>query len=170
MARVALEILIIMVEYGKIEDGYLRIREIEPIITRQQNADGTITEVVLTVEEQVALLPTGWKPVDPMDENSMQSNDPDYIVVAVPYDNGDRISYRYEKRFDYQRIKQQVAELKRALADSDYKVMKCYEATMLGHPLPYDIDEVHAQRQAMRDKINELEPLLPQIPSKVITL
>ena len=36
--------------------------------------------------------------------------------------------------------------------------------------MPYDIEEVHAERQAMRDKINELEPLLPQIAPKVITL
>ena len=146
-----------MAEYGKIEDGYLRIRKIEPIINRKRNADGTITEVTLSVEEQVAQLPTGWKPVDPMDENSMQSNDPDYIVVALPYDNGDRISYRYEQRFDYQRIKQQVTELKQALADSDYKVMKCYEATMLGHPLPYDVAALHEERQAVRDRINALD-------------
>lgn len=149
-----------MVEYGKIEDGYLRIREIEPIINRKQNADGTITEVVLSVEEQVALLPTGWKPVDTMDENSMQSNDPDYIVVAVPYDNGDRISYRYEKRFDYQRIKQQVAELKQALADSDYKITKCYEASLLGQELPYDVASLHIERQNQRNQINELKLLL----------
>lgn len=146
-----------MAEYGKIEDGYLRIRKIEPIINRKRNADGTITEVTLSVEEQVAQLPTGWKPVDPMDENSMQSNDPDYIVVAVPYDNGDRISYRYEKRFYYQRIKQQVAELKQALADSDYKVIKCYEAALIGGEMPYDAAAVCAERQAVRNRINELE-------------
>lgn len=160
MDCVTLEILIIMAEYGIIEDGYLRIRDIEPIINRQQNADGTITETTLSVEEQVAQLPTGWKPVEPIDENSMRSNDPEYIVVPVPYDNGDRISYRYEPKFDSQRLKREIQGLKDSLAASDYKVAKCYEASLMKQALPYDITSLHTERQQVRDKINELEALL----------
>lgn len=160
MARVTLEILIIMTEYGIIEDGYLRIKELKPIISRQQNADGTITEITLSVEEQVAQLPTGWKPVVPIDENSMRSNDPDFIVVAEPYDDGGHISYRYETKFDTQKVRTQIRELKENLASTDYRVTKCYEATLLNQPLPYDIAFLHTERQQLRDKINELEALI----------
>lgn len=146
-----------MVEYGIIEDGYLRIREIKPIKSRQQNADGTTTEVTLSVEEQIAQLPTGWKPVEPIDEDSMRSDNPDNIVVPVPYDNGDRISYRYEVKFDIQKVRNKIQQLKDSLAASDYQVTKCYEASLTNLPLPYDITALHAERQLIRDQINELE-------------
>lgn len=146
-----------MIEYGIIEDGYLRIREIKPIKSRQQNADGTTTEVTLSVEEQIAQLPTGWKPVEPIDEDSMRSDNPDNIVVPVPYDNGDRISYRYEVKFDTQKVRNKIQQLKDSLAASDYQVTKCYEASLTNLPLPYDITALHAERQLIRDQINELE-------------
>lgn len=146
-----------MIEYGIIEDGYLRIREIKPIKSRQQNADGTTTEVTLSVEEQIAQLPTGWKPVEPIDEDSMRSDNPDNIVVPVPYDNGDRISYRYEVKFDTQKVRNKIQQLKDCLAASDYQVTKCYEASLNNLPLPYDIAALHAERQLIRDQINELE-------------
>lgn len=34
------------------------------------------------------------------------------------------------------------------------------EASLLGTELPYDIAELHAQRQAERDEINQLENML----------
>lgn len=146
-----------MADYGIIEDGYLRIREIVPRTNRQQNADGTITETTLSIEEQVDLLPTGWKPVEPIDENSMQSDNPDNIIVPVPYDNGDRISYRYDVKFDTQKVRNKIQQLKDCLAASDYQVTKCYEASLTNLPLPYDIAALHAERQLIRDQINELE-------------
>ena len=152
------------------EGKYLRSRLIVPIQRVWIDDEGKQQEETVTVEQQVAKLSEAWKPVDAISPEALVSEDEDYIIVPVPYDHGERIAYRYEKRYDYQRIKQQVADLKQALTDSDYKVMKCYEASMLGQPMPYDIEEVHAERQAMRDKINELEPLLPQIAPKVITL
>lgn len=152
------------------EGKYLRSRLIVPIQRMWIDGDGNQHEEIVSVEQQIAELSEAWKPVDEISPEALVSNDENYIIVPVPYDHGERIAYRYEKRYDYQRIKQQVADLKQALSDSDYKVMKCYEASMLGQPMPYDIEEVHAERQAMRDKINELEPLLPQNAVKVITL
>ena len=157
-------------EYGYMEGKYLRSRLIVPIQRMWIDGDGNQHEEIVSVERQIAELSEAWKPVDEISPEALVSNDENYIIVPVPYDHGERIAYRYEKRYDYQRIKQQVADLKQALADTDYKVMKCYEASMLGQPMPYDIEEVHAERQAMRDKINELEPLLPQNTEKVITL
>ena len=162
------------------EGKYLRSRLIKPITRTWVDGDGVQHTETVSVEQQIAALSEEWKPVDAISPEALVSEDENYIIVPVPYDHGERIAYRYEKRYDYQRIKQQVADLKQAkqqvadlkqaLSDSDYKVMKCYEASMLGQPLPYDIDAVHSERQAMRDKINELEPLLPQNTEKVITL
>ena len=81
-------------------------------------------------------------------------------MVPVPYDNGDRISYRYETKFDTQKVKTQIRELKDNLAATDYRVTKCYEASLLNQPLPYDISALHTERQQVRDKINELEALI----------
>lgn len=36
----------------------------------------------------------------------------------------------------------------------DWKVAKCQEYSLAGLELPYDIAELHAQRQAVRDRIN----------------
>ena len=55
-------------------------------------------------------------------------------------------------------IKQQrIAELKGQLNSTDYKIIKCSECSLAGIELPYDIVELHAERQALRDEINELE-------------
>ena len=52
---------------------------------------------------------------------------------------------------------EQIAELKAQLSATDYKIIKCSEYQLTGQDLPYDIAELHAQRQALRDQINELE-------------
>ena len=55
-------------------------------------------------------------------------------------------------------IKQaRIAELKAQLDGTDYKIIKCSECSLAGIELPYDIAKLHAERQALRDEINELE-------------
>ena len=39
----------------------------------------------------------------------------------------------------------------------DWKIIKCYEASLEGHELPYDITELMEARQAVRDEINALQ-------------
>ena len=51
----------------------------------------------------------------------------------------------------------EVEELKMQLAESDYKVIKIAECVACGLPLPYDAEALHSERQALRDRINELE-------------
>ena len=50
-----------------------------------------------------------------------------------------------------------IESLKSELQDSDYKVIKCAEALTIGAEMPYDVESLHKERQALRDKINELE-------------
>ena len=51
----------------------------------------------------------------------------------------------------------EIERLKSELQASDYKVIKCAEAMAVGAEMPYDVASLHKVRQALRDKINELE-------------
>ena len=51
----------------------------------------------------------------------------------------------------------EIERLKSELQESDYKVIKCAEAMTVGEEMPYDVASLHTVRQALRDKINELE-------------
>lgn len=53
-----------------------------------------------------------------------------------------------------------IESLKSELQDSDYKVIKCAEALTIGAEMPYDVESLHKERQALRDKINKLEEQL----------
>lgn len=146
------------IEYGYIDDyGCLRSRFLLPISETVRNEDGTTDIVEVSVEQQLARLSGTWKPVDHVDEARMVSEDPDFVIVLSPYDAGDRIAYNYLSKFDRKGVMRRIQALKDKLSSTDYKIMKCYEATMLKEALPYDVSELHIQRQTWRDDINELE-------------
>lgn len=52
---------------------------------------------------------------------------------------------------------EQIISLKAELSATDYKIIKCSEAQLIGEELPYDVFTLHAERQAIRDQINQLE-------------
>lgn len=124
-----------MKEYGYIEGGYLRSRFVE--------------------DEEIAKLDKIYKPVEAIDESRLKQ-EKEVVIVPVPYDAGDRIAYSYVERPNIGGIKQEIKRLKQTLTETDYKVLKCYEASLIGGTMPYDINSVHTERQALRDKINEL--------------
>jgi len=47
--------------------------------------------------------------------------------------------------------------LKTLLEQSDYKIIKCYEASLLEEEMPYNLQELLAQRKVWREQINALE-------------
>jgi hypothetical protein len=51
----------------------------------------------------------------------------------------------------------QLSYLKNLLQETDYKIIKCYEAFMRQQPLPYNLEELSTQRDAWRAEINQLE-------------
>lgn len=51
----------------------------------------------------------------------------------------------------------EIEALKGELASTDYKIIKCMEAYLCGEELPYDIAALHAERNAKREEINNLE-------------
>lgn len=150
-----------MEEFGYInEEGYLVSKFLEPLEVKYRDDDGTIKSKILSISDQLQEMDDYWKPVDRIDDNLMIPDDPDYVIIPMPYDAGNRIAYRYEKRFDIQKVRSEIRELKGRLSKGDYKIVKCYEASLLGNPLPYDISKLHTERQAQRDRINELETKL----------
>ncbi len=47
--------------------------------------------------------------------------------------------------------------LKAELQQDDYKIIKCMECALAGESSPYDITALHAQRQALRERIGLLD-------------
>lgn len=148
------------IEYGYMEGGTLVSRFFEEQRIYTNDKDGKQRLKVITVEEQVAALSEEWKPVERISDFMLESTNPYEVVIPVPYDAGTHIAYDYQKRFDVQQVKTEIQGLKDALTSSDYKVSKCYEASLLGHILPYDIEFLHEERQAQRNQINYLEGVL----------
>lgn len=56
-----------------------------------------------------------------------------------------------------EKTQQEIWELKAKLSETDYKILKCSEASLKGEEMPYDLDAVVAERDGWRAQINELE-------------
>lgn len=149
-----------MKEYGYMEGGYLRSQFIEPKVQKYVDADGIEHSKVITEDEQISELSPEWKPVDEIDHDKICNPNDGYVVVPIPYDCGDRIAYRYETKRDLLKIRKEIQKLKNSLGDSDFKIMKCYEASLIGETMPYDFNTLHRERQETRKRINDLENLL----------
>lgn len=132
-----------MAKYGYIENGFLRAREVE--------------------QGQVQNLSSDWKPVDDIDESKTISDDDNYTIRLVPYDNGNRISFNYEKVVNTTKIQGEIDAIKAELSETDYQVIKCYEASLVGEELPYDIKALHEDRNEKRAQINALETNLTNL-------
>lgn len=148
-----------MIEYGFMDEGgYLRVKALETIFLKSPNSEtGKLETKVITVEDQIKDLPPGWKPLERIDDDKIRKADDGYIVKAIPYDTGETISYHYEVVPDLQAMRRRIEDLKATLADSDYQIIKCYEASLIGAPMPYDVTELHNSRQEIRDEINRVE-------------
>jgi uncharacterized coiled-coil DUF342 family protein len=57
-------------------------------------------------------------------------------------------------------INTQIKDLEEQIASTDYQVIKCYEYSLAGLELPYDIQELHNSREAIREQIRKLEAQL----------
>lgn len=72
-----------------------------------------------------------------------------------------------EKQKEIQELEQKIRNLEADLSSTaseigDWKIAKCMEYQSLGLEIPYDLQELHEQRQAVRDKIGELEKQLEE--------
>ena len=74
----------------------------------------------------------------------------EYVVVEIDCPQPTAEELRDRRYMEIERLKSELQE-------SDYKVIKCAEALTIGAEMPYDEESLHNERQALRDKINELE-------------
>ena len=68
-----------------------------------------------------------------------------------------------ERQMKQDEVRAQILLLKNQLESSDYKIIKEYEYAVLGKQTDYDLEELHEQRQALRDAINEREAELAKL-------
>lgn len=98
--------------------------------------------------------------------------------VEVPYDGevpvgyserfiysneNDKVYRRVELFVDLYYVRDEIKRIKKELTDTDYIIIKSYEAELLGEEQPYDkeyIKEVATNRAEMRNQINQLEAIL----------
>ena len=64
-----------------------------------------------------------------------------------------------QKKENEENAKIEIEKLKQELNNTDYKIIKCSEYQLAGLKIPYYITELHANRQMLRDRINELQEL-----------
>ena len=74
----------------------------------------------------------------------------EYVLVEIDYKQPTADELMQMRYMEIERLKSELQE-------SDYKVIKCAEAICLNAELPYNMTALHKERQALRDKINELE-------------
>lgn len=58
---------------------------------------------------------------------------------------------------DKEEIIKKINELLIKLGDTDYQIIKCYEAQLLNEDMPYNLQELLSQRKAWREEINNLQ-------------
>lgn len=63
-----------------------------------------------------------------------------------------------ERQNKESQIQTLISQLQAPTSDiGDWKIVKCYEAKLQNKEMPYDLDTLLAQRQAVRDEINRLQ-------------
>lgn len=146
---------------GKFINGQIQYRVLEDDIREFRQPNGTIIKMTISAEAQFEeLKKSGWKIVELIDETQLDNEQEFYSTLVEPIDKGDTIGFNYHKRFDKRLVRNEIERLKNNLASTDYKVIKCYEASLLSQELPYDIENVHKERQDIRDRINDLEMMI----------
>ena len=81
----------------------------------------------------------------------------EYKKVLFNTQESDAEEYKISIDEQQANIQMEIERIKSELQESDYKVIKCAEALTIGAEMPYDVVSLHNERQALRDKINELE-------------
>lgn len=130
------------------------IKEIRPFDFSIYNIDNIEEQEILKKNGYFECVFTNTKP---------EENDIYNVSYKLIFNKEEQI---YEKTWVKEKnvllIKNKILSIKQQLSDTDYKVIKNMEAQLVNEELPYDSVTLHTERQALRDKINELEELLKQ--------
>ena len=101
----------------------------------------------------------GWVEVIKTERPQINNDYSNIVECISEKENGDLI-LKYNISYNKNKIQENIILLNQQLSDTDYKVIKNMEAQLVNEELPYDSVTLHAERQALRDKINELEQLI----------
>ena len=101
-------------------------------------------------------------------KNFISSNPPNYnkecqMLRAYYIESENEIIEKWEVQPNLPKIQKTIEELKKQLSVTDYVIIKVYEAKLSMSDAPYSqeyLDKTIQERQALRDKINELETLI----------
>lgn len=87
----------------------------------------------------------------------------EFDSLALRYrDEGFQIVAYYELLQNApEKIAAEIERLKAELTATDYQITKSYEHQLIGQSPPYDIRTLHTDRQKLRDRIKELENIIP---------
>ena len=129
--------------YAKLVDG-------QPITTCVPDDDPDTLALIVA---------DGFKPYDDSAEPPVVG---EYQTAVADYhENANRITLRWKiVKNSPEKIAAEIARLQSELAATDYQVIKSYEYTLAKQKPPYDPTALHSERQALRDRIGELESIL----------
>lgn len=79
-----------------------------------------------------------------------------------------QLQEKNRERLKINSLNNKINNLKAQLASEDYKIIKCVESYFIDKdaPLPYDIETMAAERNAIRAEINELEAQLIELKTQ----
>lgn len=119
----------------------------EEVVPAEYDEEGNVIKEkeFIVVEDEPERTETITIEVPEEKTRMVEKNFKRYEIVAIP------------EPTEEEKKQTRIAELKAELNSTDYKIIKCSECSLAGIELPYDIAELHAARQALRDEINELE-------------
>lgn len=112
-------------------------------------------KVVLNTEEEVIITSPWTKEIEYVEGEYPYIESADDVINYDKSFSGLDINYTFIT--EKERAKREIENLKAELSSTDYKITKCSEYWLLGLEAPYDITTLHTSRQALRDRINELE-------------
>lgn len=98
---------------------------------------------------EIVIRKNGMQTINPSEEMLLADG---WVEYEVPQPTP--LTAEEQSRIDKQN---EIRHLKEELSESDYKVIKCIEAYLCGEALPYDIAELHRERDSQRARINEIE-------------
>ena len=74
--------------------------------------------------------------------------------MSLAYVDGKYVEIESPNTYEYI---ESMEDLQKELDSTDYKIIKATEYELVGLASPYDMQALHIERQALRDKINELK-------------
>jgi len=97
-----------------------------------------LTDQTIWDNRKIVLMDDGYGPYIKVWDVPLEQPSEELLAITEPY------------------YPEQLEELKLQLSSTDYKIIKCYEYQLAGKELPYNVISLHMERQALREKINEI--------------